>query len=467
VAEKPPRRLHLADLVLAALLCGLLMALPTSTQTPSGVGLNFFLICAVGVFWGLFHQRRQALACEECGRRFIAPRPLAMPTSCPHCDQEQAGRARLIRRLQKIFWALVGLLALLFAAVLVLFGRSTAGPPDAAELIVRMMLLGSMPMPMFAVIGIGLYRSTLLRPKNRPCEASGWIITVERAGPRICPTCQNRHMNAEDRTKQNTVTWVFLLGGLGVLSLFIARGFEASRGSGTGLGEWLLFALLVLGIFVASIIGFIGILMLVVTARRRQLRSESGTLATARKCAGREGDLVVEGSFTVWSCGPDDPMPMLRKSITAARQKFEALTARSVSIDAPLRILIFHDRSAFVRFHQRIFPGVDFAGSDSFYLEHPYRLAVLCTTPGIGCIADTDEMIRSLAGHALLESIWGPGPPRWLQAGLIRAVTVGDDRGGLAQLNRAMIAILTGGTAMSTEILSLSAREVLRLYGGS
>jgi predicted RNA-binding Zn-ribbon protein involved in translation (DUF1610 family) len=467
VAEKTPRQLHLADLVMAALLCGLLMALPTSTQTPSGVGLNFFLICAVGISWGLFHQRRRASSCEECGRRFIALKPLAMPTACPHCGQEQVGRARSIRRFQNLFGALVGLLAMLIAAVFVLFGGSAAMPPGGAGLIVRIVLLLSMLITIFAALGIGLYRSMLLRPKDRPCEACGWIITVEPAGPKICPTCQNRHMSAEDRKKQNASTWAFLLGGLGVLSLFIAQGFAGPRESSTGLGGWLRFALLVLGIFVASVIGFIAILMLVVTSRRRQLRSESGMLATARKCAGRDGDLVVEGLLTVWSCGPDDPVPMLRKSIEAARHKFEALTGLSVSIDSPLRILVFYDRSAFVRFHQRIFPGVDFSGSDSFYLEHPYQLAVLCTVPGLGCIGDTDGMIRSMAGHALLESVWGPGPPRWLQAGLIRPVTTGDDRGGLAQLNRAMIAILTEGTAMSTEIFSLSAREVVRLYGGS
>jgi hypothetical protein len=65
MSEKSTGRLHLADLVLAALLCGLILALFTSVRSPLDAGIIGTLIVADLSCWMIFRQRRQAPACED------------------------------------------------------------------------------------------------------------------------------------------------------------------------------------------------------------------------------------------------------------------------------------------------------------------------------------------------------------------------------------------------------------------
>src|SRR5262245_8422525 len=71
VSQHSSGKVYLADLVMASLLCGLFIALFTSARAPADAAIVFFLIVVVVTTWTLFHQRRQAPTCEECGRRFI------------------------------------------------------------------------------------------------------------------------------------------------------------------------------------------------------------------------------------------------------------------------------------------------------------------------------------------------------------------------------------------------------------
>ena len=123
-------------------------------------------------------------------------------------------------------------------------------------------------------------------------------------------------------------------------------------------------------------------------------------------------------------------------------RRFEKLLGGTTVAELPLRIFVFHDRGAFLRFHMRIFPALDLASCDGLYQGHPYRLLTLCTAPAPGRISNPQHTTRSLAAYALLESVWGSGPPAWLQSGLSKAVADCDDPDRLSRLNRKMVASL-------------------------
>jgi hypothetical protein len=174
---------------------------------------------------------------------------------------------------------------------------------------------------------------------------------------------------------------------------------------------------------------------------------------------------VKEGPTTIWYSGPDDPVPMLREQMEAARRRFGALTGEARTKPA-LRILVFHDRGEFLRFHTRIAPGIDLASFDGLYLGDARRVSTLCTAPAACRITEPDRTIRSLIAYALLESVWGPRPPARLQSGLARSVTV-VDRDALARLNRKMVASIASGMALSVEMFGMKLNGLTRLLRGS
>ena len=230
---------------------------------------------------------------------------------------------------------------------------------------------------------------------------------------------------------------------------------------------WFRMLLVFLAVFFAVVIGMAMFLFLARMLLVRRLGSERGTLALVRKCAGQEGDLVKEGIWSIWYSGTDDPLLMLRKQVETARRCFEGLLGGAVVAERTFRIFVFHDRGAFLRFHMRIIPGADFASNDGLYLGHPHRIFTLCTALAPCRITDRQRTTRSLVAYALLESVWGPGPPAWLQSGLSKAVANCDDHEGLSHLNRRLVASLSRGTALSCEIFTMSLNELSRLMRGS
>ena len=157
---------------------------------------------------------------------------------------------------------------------------------------------------------------------------------------------------------------------------------------------------------------------------------------------------------------------MLREQMAAACRRFADLTGAADVAEPPLRLFVFHDRGAFVRFHQRIVAGIDLTTLDGLQLGNPYRLITLCTAPAACRITDPERTIRSLAAYVLLESAWGPTPPAWLQSGLARSVDLGGDRDELARLNRKMAASLARGTALSAEMFAMTPKDLFRLLRG-
>ncbi len=254
---------------------------------------------------------------------------------------------------------------------------------------------------------------------------------------------------------------------MGILALTPTILFAEGAGITSGLPALLRVPLLLLGLFGWGLAGFVLIVVLIRILLRLRLGRERAVIAMARKSARREGEVVKEGLMTVWYSGPDDPLPMLREQIETGRRRFDALTGEATPAEKSHRVLVFHDRTAFLRFHQRIAAGLDFTTFDGLYLGHPAHVWTLCTSTAIGRITDPERTVRSLAGYALLESTWGRRPPAWLQSGLSRAVSNGDDCDGLARLNRKMLASMSGGTTLSVEIFSMTLNVLTRLLRNS
>ena len=223
-------------------------------------------------------------------------------------------------------------------------------------------------------------------------------------------------------------------------------------------------------IVLASFVATLAMLMIlgysVLLVRGRRLRSEHGALAMVRKAAGRDGQVVKDGPWTIWYSGPDDPVPMLREQMEAGRRRFATLTGAADVAGPPLRFFVFHDRGAFLTFHSRIVAGVDFSSYDGFYVGAPYSLITLCTAPAPRRVTDPEGTVRMWATMPC----WNPsGDPAssWLQLGLAISIGVQADRDELARLNRKMVASLARGTALSTEIFTRSQNDLIRLVRGS
>ncbi len=253
---------------------------------------------------------------------------------------------------------------------------------------------------------------------------------------------------------------------LGILGFFGAVVLPLAGGPSAFGTFWINSLLFVLGSIAVPFLALVVIVVAIQLLRHRRLRSERGAIAMARKWAGRDGEIVEEGPSTIWYSGPDDPVPMFREQMEAARRRFETLTGDTAVTQPPRRILVFHDRGVFLTFHRRILAGIDFASIDGIQLGLPYQLITLCTAPAPCRITDPERTIRSLAAYALLDSVWGPGPPGWLQSGLGRSVA-GTDRDGLARLNRTMVSGLARGTAWSVELFTTNSNGLTRLLRGS
>ena len=229
---------------------------------------------------------------------------------------------------------------------------------------------------------------------------------------------------------------------------------------------WVRIPLLTLVVLILISVGFCLVISLTLVRRRRELRSERGSLALARKCAGREGEIVQEGVLRFWYSRSENPVPSVLDQMQIANRRFETLLGGVTVVQRPLRIFVFDDRGAFLRFHMRFLPGYDLTDVDSVYLGHPYGLATLCTAPAVGRITDSRWDSRSLAAFSLLESVWGPGATLAAERPQ-QALARFDDHDALSRLNRKMVAAIHRETALSSELFTLSLKELGRLMMGS
>lgn len=355
----------------------------------------------------------------------------------------------------------------ILAAACVLISGLGGGPREFAGMIGGGIAMVLAMLTIFALFGVAVYRSALEAPKDRPCEACGEVIAVVvTEGPKVCPRCRVRHMSAEQARKEQAKGCGLLVVLMVILAVFGAMTLRPTAGvasAGDSLIQLPLSILKFMGLGAAAC--FI-VLVFRQVARQRRLRSDRGAIAAARRSAGEEGEVVRAGNSIIWYSGGYDPTPMIGAQTALARRRFEAMTGLAVA-DAPLRALVFHDRGAFLRFHRRLYPGIDFASFDGLYWLGVRRLCTLCTAPAPCRVSDVERTTRSMAAHALMESVWGPRTPAWLQNGIIRCASAAGDADASARLNRKMAASLAAGTAISAEIFRMSQNELLRLMRGS
>ena len=243
-------RFYLADLVMAALLCGLVMALITSARSQANAGLVFFLICVVALIWSVFRAgarprpaRNAAVGSSSRTRRprFRTPVPIAAGSSSPG-TVDPAWKLMLWRsdRLVRLPRGRLG--------CPVHRDLRRSGQHEASH--VRRADPGrwrDLDAP-----GIARRRDLPLwpeAPRERPCEVCGEIIPLEGpAGPKICPQCRVRHLRPEEAKRQRSRDQRVGLWFLVMLAILVAFLFPRPAGSGSGLGSWIGFLLIVLGI---------------------------------------------------------------------------------------------------------------------------------------------------------------------------------------------------------------------------
>lgn len=463
--DAPTRRFYLADLVMAVLICGLVASLFTAARGEGEAGLIFFGIIVVGFTWALFRAARRAPTCEDCGRRFIPPEPEKprMPPACPHCGGSQELQAAAIRRWKGI--SLVVLAALVGCVGLLALALSGLPGPSVVVPMVLMGIAGAgAQLAIFAMFAVAAYRHRLERPRARPCDWCGEVIPLEVAtGPSICPQCRLRHLQPEEArrtTRTNTLKGYSLLAVLAFLAAVLLSG--GGLGIFAGLGTWIGLVAQALVIFVTAVGALVLILLAVQMRRKYQLRGEHGTLSMARRSAGREGDVIRDGPWTIWYSGPSDPAPALLQQLDAGIRRLEALTGGASIRVPPTRVLIYEDRDRFLNFHRRILGNLDLAPVDGLQLSHPYHLITLCTAPPPFRSAQPDTILRLLAAYQGAAAAWGPQPPAWLQTGLGHtAAHLQPDRH--ERLNRRMVAALGRGDDWATDLFTATLKGMTRM----
>ena len=104
-------------------------------------------------------------------------------------------------------------------AVLVM--GQTGGRATADDIAGVLSVVGCLGLMVLALFGVGIYRSFLMRPRERTCEACGSIIEADLpAGSKTCPQCQSRHLRPDVAKKQQVKAVGMFLYLLGNLSLF-------------------------------------------------------------------------------------------------------------------------------------------------------------------------------------------------------------------------------------------------------
>ena len=118
---------------------------------------------------------------------------------------------------KKASWSLLGSLVGLGVVVAFLFTGFTGGPYERTAMFAGLVVVGILQLTLVAWIGVGIYCLRLMRPKERPCEACGSIIPLERpTGPVICPRCRLRHLRPDEAKKANArvIGVILILAGI-------------------------------------------------------------------------------------------------------------------------------------------------------------------------------------------------------------------------------------------------------------
>jgi hypothetical protein len=462
-------RLYLADLVALVFLCALGAGILTSPRGLADAGPYLVGCVVVIALWLSFRSRRSLPTCEECGRPFsrdVRPEPLP---DCPHCGAVQAGLQRSLKRWTAAFWALapaIGACAVT-AIVLALDAEKNREPLEGARFTGFAIAAITAGVMCVAMVAIGAQRSRLAQPSERTCEVCGLIIPAKRPAPPVCPNCaslkRSQHETAKEQRKSTRSTIYTLVVWIG-LSVFgigaITRAMLNAR-DWTGLLPALILPVAIL------LIAFLLIRLMIRSSKMSKLLTGEGLLANARRCAGEDGTVAQNGPIRIWYSGPEDPVPILRDELAAARRRLETLLGDTDFPDPEISIVCFHTRDALGRFHATIFPGTDVAKHVAVHLPRPWSVITVCTEERPDHLRPWPRTVGGLIELALLGERYVAFPGQWVQSGIAEALGNCGEEARLVQLNRRMIMALSAGTAWSEELFTMGGTKFIRMATGA
>ena len=89
MAERASRRLYLADLVAAVLVCGVSAAMVASRRGLAESPTYLFLLGFVFIGWIVLRTLRTPGSVTSAAARFTPPKPIGQLMDCPHCGGRQ------------------------------------------------------------------------------------------------------------------------------------------------------------------------------------------------------------------------------------------------------------------------------------------------------------------------------------------------------------------------------------------
>jgi hypothetical protein len=260
-------------------------------------------------------------------------------------------------------------------------------------------------------------------------------------------------------------------GGLILLALLLSAGtaaaliFKDSASSQLGVSTWVAVPLLTLATMALFIITLFLALVLIYFVRTSRLRSEGYVVALARHASGEKGDIERSGPLTIWWSGPSRPVPLLIEQMEVMRSRMQALIGAEIGGQHPLRILCFRSRSGFEAF-LKPFATVLLTmlkTFDGIYLRRPYRVFTMCTEEVPYNVLDPETTARILfCYYYIFDHFPGGAAAFWLQRGISKTLTSNDD--DRARLNRKMLASLSRGTMLASELFALNDKDLSKLF---
>jgi predicted RNA-binding Zn-ribbon protein involved in translation (DUF1610 family) len=457
----------LADLVALIAVGGLALAFVRSIEHPVNAIVISLLIAFVVVAWKMFRMTREAPACAECGRRFIAPTQKTLPTLCPQCGQPRIRPGRTRKDLA------VGSRAVLAALVLAVVVAPFL-PPDLARVPFGLQSLLAPPLSImviltiFSLVFLARYLGDVAQLDPMPCEKCGCVLPPNSTStPLICPRCRLRCLPEKQLRKKQATGFGIILALLLMVSLEAGFRLADFAGSHFGLGYRIAVLVVVVATMVGSPVVLVGVLVILNLVRGGRLRSEPFILARARKVTGDDGEVLRSAQATVWYTGPKNPVPQLMEQMDATRTRLESLLGRELVSPPPIRILVFEKRSDFQAFFQPLFAHLStwLKTRDGIYIRSPHRILALSTEEISYQVVDLDKTAYALfSNYFMIETSPDKPPAAWLQRGICK--TLCSDPEDRARLNRKMLVSLSKRTSLAADLFKFNDKELVKLIKG-
>ena len=458
------RRITLADLVFAAVLCGLVVAVavaPTRDVDPLPVICLF--PCVVTCYL-LFRRSRGGEICPECGKPFVPVMHRGLLYDCGDCGAPQTNRIRSYRRKSRAFWGMFSLIPVLALLTLILIAASSeGGKPRLALLLAALSFPASGAIAMIAaMVWLVRSRDRMTGTDGQVCEACG--VALERPPSHlVCPACLRRKQSLAQASREvRSGSRLLIVLWTAVLLMSLPLGAALARSMARS-GGWVGAVVAAAAVLGGSVVLWKFARFLIAAARVKAVSSVDDAIARARRFAGEEGTIARDGSMIVWYSGSLDPTHMLIEEFAQARQRFESLLGATAALEPPPLCLAFHSQDAHARFLATTVLRFGGGEQTSQYFQKPWSMYTFCSGLLPGRITDPRTLIGGLHSVFLAEQAFGAIQTEWYKFGLINALCPRERPDDLIRLNRRMIVAITSGIAWREELFSPSTLRLIVL----